>query len=129
MASKTQTLPETGSALPFTHKGEFIRDDKYGYTVYDNCKLDKSRIVLDLHWTPDKQYGTRDGTDHSAQSLSEFPDTYEQISYIDDQDTFYLESYEGVQYGEMQRSTNGMFIAKVIKFITSFDNFQHPRQV
>lgn len=107
MASKTQALD-----LPFNHAAEYLRDNVHGYTVYDDCGLDKSRIALDTHWTPGKQYG--EGA-QIAQNLDEFPSVYGQISYIDEENTYFLESKEGHQYGEMRRSTNGMYVVRAIK--------------
>lgn len=50
-----------------------------------------------------------------ATQLSDLPNTYEQISYIVEESCYYLENFNGDQFGEMRASTNGMFIIKAIK--------------
>jgi hypothetical protein len=88
--------------VPFTYQ-DIQTDTKHGYTIYSHCKLDKSKITLSTqcqnHTVP-------------IYDLDKVPLEYEQISFINDDGKYYLENFDGCQFGVMWLIPDGTVVIK-----------------
>lgn len=91
-------------SVPFNY-ASVQRDDKNRFSVYDNCQLNPNTLALD---PLANELNPQPITDIAA-----VPMEYEQITWIDDEQQFFLENFGGYQFGSLTPTNNGLCILRV----------------